>query len=395
MSNFAKNIGEKRTPVTTPAHIVENGVAHYGTFSEPFQDLNLLDCKKPFFMKTPSFIKRMRLIEWEAFEVNMDEGSLISACYNMGPIGFSIFVWHNNADNKIYAWRNLVPVKRAKVAKQLLSDNCYCKTKKSEYKIINDFANGKAQCVGHTKGKSGEFAIDISFERLSPLANGVMPLMKNKDGSFRNPLYSEKDFFKATGTITLNGKTYKTNERSVGIIDDHKGYYPFFSHYDWLTTMGKTEIDGEQKFFAFNLTRNQSVDQVNYNENVIWLEGESFPMPPVVFTHKDGNMCHLPPSAPCAARGRDKGRAQPYREACIAKGCTHGRPNGSKHRKTPLARAQTPQIAVCAPCYSPLHISGRSPGATSIVGSLRASIRLRVFLHILQDFCNIFLSLMP
>lgn len=39
-------------------------------------------------MKTPSFIKRMRLIEWEAFEVNMDEGSLISACYNMGPIGF-------------------------------------------------------------------------------------------------------------------------------------------------------------------------------------------------------------------------------------------------------------------------------------------------------------------
>ena len=251
MSNFAKNIGEKRTPVTTPAHIVENGVAHYGTFSEPFQDLNLLDCKKPFFMKTPSFIKRMRLIEWEAFEVNMDEGSLISACYNMGPIGFSIFVWHNNADNKIYAWRNLVPVKRAKVAKQLLSDNCYCKTKKSEYKIINDFANGKAQCVGHTKGKSGEFAIDISFERLSPLANGVMPLMKNKDGSFRNPLYSEKDFFKATGTITLNGKTYKTNERSVGIIDDHKGYYPFFSHYDWLTTMGKTEIDGEQKFFAF------------------------------------------------------------------------------------------------------------------------------------------------
>lgn len=88
MSNFAKNIGEKRTPVTTPAHIVENGVAHYGTFSEPFQDLNLLDCKKPFFMKTPSFIKRMRLIEWEAFEVNMDEGSLISACYNMGPIGF-------------------------------------------------------------------------------------------------------------------------------------------------------------------------------------------------------------------------------------------------------------------------------------------------------------------
>lgn len=279
MSNDPK-ISEKRYPAKTPRSIVENGEAHFGTFDAPFENLNLLDCKKPCFIGLPAFMKRARLTEWEAFEVNMDEGSLISAVYNVGPIGFSIFVWYEKAEKKIYAWRNLVPVKRAHVAKQLISDNCYCKTKKSEYSIVNDFLNGKAQCKGYTKGKSGEFEIDISFERLSPLANGVMPLKKNKDGTFRNPLYSEKDFFKATGTITVNGKTYKTNERSVGIIDDHKGFYPWYAHYDWLTTMGKTVIDGEEKFFAFNLTRNQSADQYNYNENVIWLEGKSFPMPP-------------------------------------------------------------------------------------------------------------------
>lgn len=288
MSNYPDYIPEKRRPAPTPDAIVENGVAHYGTFDQPFKSLNLIDCAKPCCIKLPSFVKKMRLTEWEAFEVNMDEGSLISAVYNMGPIGFSIFVWYNKADKKIYSWRNIVPVKKAKVAKQLINDNTYCKTGKSEYNLTNDFSHGKAALKGYTKGRSGELTIDVSFERISPLANGVMPLKKNKDGSLRNPLYSEKDFFKATGTITLNGKTYKTNERSVGIIDDHKGYYPFVAHYDWLTTMGKCEIDGEQRYFAFNLTRNQSVDQDNYNENVIWTEGESFPMPPVVFTHKDG-----------------------------------------------------------------------------------------------------------
>ena len=101
-------------------------------------------------------------------------------------------------------------------------------------------------------------------------------------------MYSEKDFFKASGTITLNGKVYTTNERSVGIIDDHKGYYPFNAHYDWLTTMGQIYDDGVKKYFAFNLTRNQSVDQHQYNENVIWVDNESFPMPPVVFTHEKG-----------------------------------------------------------------------------------------------------------
>jgi len=288
MSDYPKYISETRRPAPTPDSIVENGKVHFGTFDSPFKNLNLLDANKPCGKLMPDFLKQGRLVEWEAFEVNMDEGTLISAVYNTGPAGFSIFMWYDKATKKILAWQNIVLRSQAKVAKQLISDYCYCKTGKSEYTITNDFANGKAYAKGFTKGKDGEFSIDMKFERLSPLANGVMPLGKNKDGSFRNALYSEKDFFKATGVIKCNGKEYKTNDRSVGIIDDHKGYYPFKSHYDWLTTMGKCNIDGEEKFFAFNLTRNQSVDQDQYNENVIWLEGESFPMPPVIFKHKDG-----------------------------------------------------------------------------------------------------------
>ncbi len=284
----ASNIHPTRTPAATPQSIVEDGKVHFGTFDQPWQNLNLLDADKPCGPRMPDFLKKSRLTEWEAFEVCMDEGALISAVYKIGAIRFSIFVWYDKNENKIYSWRNIAPKKRVHVASQLISDSCYCKTKRSEYTIENDFANGKAKAKGYTKGKNGEFSIDMSFERISPLANGVMPLAKNKDGTFRNALYSEKDFFKATGDITINGRSYRTNERSVGIIDDHKGFYPFHAHYDWLTAMGKTDIDGESKYFAFNLTRNQSVDQEQYNENVIWLEGESFPMPPVVFSHKDG-----------------------------------------------------------------------------------------------------------
>lgn len=280
-------INPTRTPAATPESIVENGRVHFGTFDAPWQNLNLLDAQKPCGPRMPDFLKKSRLTEWEAFEVGMDEGALISAVYKIGLIRFSIFVWYDKAEDKIYSWRNISSKKNVKVASQLVSDHCYCKTKSSEYRIENDFMNGKARAKGYTKGKNGEFSIDMSFERVSPLANGVMPLAKNKDGSLRNALYSEKDFFKATGNITINGKCYLTNERSVGIIDDHKGFYPFRAHYDWLTAMGKTQIDGEEKYFAFNLTRNQSVDQEQYNENVIWLENQSFPMPPVVFKHKD------------------------------------------------------------------------------------------------------------
>lgn len=279
MDKYPEYISEKRRPVATPDSIVENGQAHFGTFDKPFKKLNMLDCKKPCGRLMPDFMKKSRLTEWEAFEVHLDQGALISAVYNTGPFGFSIFVWFDKRSKKIYSWRNIVPVKKAKVASQLVDDYCELNVKKSSYVIKNDLMNGKASAKGWSENrKSGKIEIDVQVERVAPISNVSIPFGENK------PLYSEKDFFKATGYITVNGEKFETNDNSVAIIDDHKGYYPFFAHYDWLTTMGKCEIDGQQKYFAFNLTRNQSIDQDNYNENIIWIEGASYPMPPVKFS---------------------------------------------------------------------------------------------------------------
>jgi len=68
------------------------------------------------------------------------------------------------------------------------------------------------------------------------------------------------------------------------VVDDHRGYYPRRAHYDWVTTMGRNEANGEREFFALNLTRNQSIDQEAYNENLIWFEGKTSLLPPVIFS---------------------------------------------------------------------------------------------------------------
>ncbi len=285
MSKYEGYISKMREPTATPDSIVENGKAHFGTFESPFKNLNLLDCEQPCGFLLPHFMNKTRLTEWEAFEVNMDNATFLVAVYNnMNLFGFSIFVFHDKDEDKLYSWLNIMPVFKTKVAPQMIDGVSYLKTKKSELKITNDLGNGKAYAKGFSKNdKSGEITIDFSVERLSPPSNVSIPFGKNK------PLYSEKDFFKATGVAVVNGKEYNSNENSVSIIDDHKGYYPRKSHYDWLTTMGRMDIDGEKKFFAFNLTRNQSVNQDDYNENLIWLEGEQFPLPPVVFTHDKDN----------------------------------------------------------------------------------------------------------
>jgi hypothetical protein len=97
------------------------------------------------------------------------------------------------------------------------------------------------------------------------------------------PLYSQKDFFRASGSLTVNGETMKSDADTAAIIDDHRGYYPRRAHYDWVTTMGRCPQKDGNRFVAVNLTRNQSIDQEKFNENLIWLEGRTSPLPPVSF----------------------------------------------------------------------------------------------------------------
>ena len=101
-----------------------------------------------------------------------------------------------------------------------------------------------------------------------------IPFGKNR------PLYTEKALFKVKGSLTLNGETMTADENTTAIIDDHRGYYPRKMHYDWVTTMGLTD----QGYMGVNLTRNQSVDQEQYNENLIWKEDGNSLLPPVHFS---------------------------------------------------------------------------------------------------------------
>lgn len=278
-------ISYKRRPIDTPKFLVEDGKAHFGTFNEPFKNINLLDCNKPCGTLLINKMNKFRLVEWEAFEVNMDEGTLVCAVYNnMSLIGMGLFVFFDKKEKKIYYFRQETIFQNVKIGANLLNTITEIHLKNFDLEIHNNLEDGKAYIIGKALNKDGnEIEVEMNVNKIAPCSNVCIPLGNNK------PLYTEKDFFKAEGTIKVNGVTYKSNENTVAIIDDHKGYYPYKSHYDWLTTMGKVDIDGESKYFAINLTRNQSTNQNDYNENTIWVENEIYPLPPVKFTRDEFN----------------------------------------------------------------------------------------------------------
>lgn len=289
MTTFYDVLSEKRKAVPTPENIVApSGKAYFGTFDKEFERMDFLSVDKPSVL--PNALNRTRLTLWEAVEVNLKDIILLTAVCDMGGIiGTGLTLAYNKAERKLSIWQEMLPVSKAIISKNLLNGSTtYSNGKNHQLKVVNNFEQGKAYAEGHASDKkAGEIAYAVSLNRVSLPSVVSIPMGDNK------PLYTQKDLFKVEGYVEINGVRYEADENSTAIIDDHRGYYPRKSHYDWVTTMGKKEIDGKEQFFGFNLTRNQSLKQVDYNENLIWFEGKTTLLTPVRFEHLEYNKWHI------------------------------------------------------------------------------------------------------
>ena len=300
MENYSKYIAQERRSVPTPKSIVkEDGTCEFGTFDKEFEQMELLKLKKP--THAPNFLNKFKLTLWEATEVHFKEGVLLAVVCDMGIFGKLINVFYDKETNNVYCWDTQISSKATTIAPNLMN-GAICEGRLGEtfVKYVNNFEIGKCKLDGKAVGKclvtkpnkekncveamkdnyedaSIEYSVDL--ERLSLPSVVSIPF----DNVKPRPLYSQKDFFKTTGSLTINGKTYTSDEFSTAIVDDHRGYYPRKAHYDWVTTMGKYEIDGKKQYIAFNLTRNQSIDQDKYNENLLWQVGKTSLLTPVTF----------------------------------------------------------------------------------------------------------------
>ena len=284
---FDAYLSDKRIPVAPPEDIIdENGKAVFGTFDREFQKMSFTKIHKQSCL--PDFTNPIRYTRWEATEVNFDDVLFLTAVCNMGIIGVALTLVYDKETEELLAWKEMMLPQWAVISETLLNkDETYSKGFMNKILYKNDFGNGKAYVSGNAKSKSGKVNYDLELTRVSLPSVVSIPFGENK------PLYSQKDHFTVKGYLEVNGKRYEASKNTTAIIDDHRGYYPYNSHYDWVTTMGRRTFDGKEQYFAFNLTRNQSINQDDFNENLIWFEGETTRLTPVYFKHLEYNKWHI------------------------------------------------------------------------------------------------------
>ena len=275
--DYSKFISPIRRSVETPKDLIKDGKAVFGTFDKEFETMDLVSTIKPTAL--PSSFNKSRLTLWEACEIHLKEGLLLVALSDMALFGITKMIFFDYRTRKVYSIDNTLKSKDTIIAPNLINGSrAFAETKNSRVEFINNFDKGMAKVSGSHLKDDDYFEYLFELKKLSNPSVVSIPFGDNR------PLYTEKMFFEAKGYLRFNDELIETDSESCAIIDDHRGFYPRKAHYDWLTSMGKIKVNGKDEWIAFNLTRNQSIDQEKYNENLIWKEGRSSLLPPVTFT---------------------------------------------------------------------------------------------------------------
>lgn len=285
---YSAFIDDRRRAVPTPIRLVdEQGICAFGTFEKEFLSMDLVHARKP--TRAPQAMNRLKLTLWEATEIHVREGILLAVVCDMGIFGKTLNLFYDFRTHTTYCWDTNLKSKDTRIAKNLVCGAVSeARTDVSFVRYENSFERGRCHLAGSHEGPclvggketvdSQSISYDFELQRLSKPSIVSIPFGKNR------PLYSQKDFFVASGHLVVNGEEMHVDDDSAAVVDDHRGFYPRHTHYDWVSSMGRHGTDEGREWFAFNLTHNQSIDQERFNENLLWFQDATSILPPVHFT---------------------------------------------------------------------------------------------------------------
>lgn len=287
---YSRFIDDARRAVTPPRDLVSaDGSCVFGTFDREFERMEMVRAYRP--TRAPQRMNRLKLTLWEATEVHLEEGVLVAALCDMGVSGKIHCLFYDKRAQHVLCWDVDLPSKRIHIAQNLLAGAvAEAHADGASIRYENQAVPGCTHLSGSSVGvcledgrKTGiphTIEYDFHLRRVSLPSVVSIPFGSNR------PLCTQKDLFEATGYLVLDGERMVAEGDRAAIIDDHRGFYPRHAHYDWVSTMGMYDIAGRKQWFGLNLTHNQSIDPVRYNENLIWLEGTTSLLPPVTFTRE-------------------------------------------------------------------------------------------------------------
>lgn len=264
---------------------IEKGVPVFGTWTRPFDDVDLTGVKRPFALPLPKALRDLRIKEWQTFQVQDDRHYLTAVLMNAKYYRIAqVVLWDKETKEKL-VFRKALPFGAWRFPRSL-SNASITSRSYGFYFRIHDWLDADLveldldiQPTRKRPSFTAHVELDLRRTACSP-AVACLPF------SDRRCAYAFKALAPARGDLVFGGRHIELSpETSSAFMADFKGFYPYRMRSTWATGFG---FDGSGRRFGFAVAENQARDPFRHNENASWLEGKLTLLPPVRVTMPDG-----------------------------------------------------------------------------------------------------------
>lgn len=275
-----------------PKKIIHNGKIEFGIFEGLLRQLDIRGVPAPFTgTPLPTVITNFRIQSSLMFLFNIDSYIGTVDFFDHKIFGFADVVFWNKKSGRKFSYRSFMGPRRRFIPHNMETGLCASFNKKRYIRASWDHKRDKFSLLLNLKGDStrpdaqAAFVANYSSPSMCEVAS-VIPFPSKRRCSatyMANP--------EIHGTFSLR-KTKFSDEVDVESLDGlsllsiNRSYCNFHTTHEFIAAAG--EINGKKFVFQIFSPQENAVDSDNINGNVLCVDGECTPLPPVTVTHPFG-----------------------------------------------------------------------------------------------------------
>jgi hypothetical protein len=264
---------------------IENGIPVQGTWTRAFEEVDLLDIRRPYRYPLPRWIRDTRIKEWETFIIQDDRFYLEAVFCNVKMYQLAQVFLYDKDTQERFMFRKVIPGGGWRLPRSLNNASVDSRSYGFFFRIHNwlDADTIKLDLNIEAARRRPAFTAHAEFDLNRAAA---VPMVVSLGFSERRTMYAFKAFTAVRGDMVFGGRHISFNpEKCSGFFYDYKGFYPYHLRMTWCNGMG---FDGEGRRFGFSLAEDQTRETHKNNENALWINGGLTPLPPVRITMPGG-----------------------------------------------------------------------------------------------------------
>ncbi|AEE15929.1 DUF2804 domain-containing protein [Treponema brennaborense] len=280
-----------REIIPAPDPLIQNGKPIFGTFSGAPKRLDIRGVERPFgVLPMPTFITDLRIRSTLTFMFHTDEYVGSVDFFDAKLFGYAEVLFWNKTTGRKFSYRTVIGPRRRLIPKKTAAGVCISFRHNRYIRVSWDRSRACLSVIFNLNGDSVRPSVSAAFT-----ANLAAPAFAEISAVLPAPTMRRCRavwFLTAplTGSLSATFPNQQPQQKhdtgGYVLFESDRTYYKLRTKSSFAIAAGN--VQGRPVTFSITSSSQEAATPDLYNENVLFVNGETTPLPPVKLTHPLG-----------------------------------------------------------------------------------------------------------